>query len=85
MILSLSVEDLASLLFVKTSKVIVLSYSIFFNALTGFNEEYIAIKNQQPLEHDKDLDRLRERLGQRHIDSSQLLIEYIRDKGNEIH
>jgi hypothetical protein len=57
----------------------------YTDLLTRFNEEYIAIKNQQPLEHDKGLDRLRERLGQRHIDSSQLLIEYIRDKRNEIH
>jgi hypothetical protein len=53
--------------------------------LSNYNEEFIAIKDQQALEHDKDLDKLREKLERRQIDPSQLLIEYIRDKRNEIH
>jgi hypothetical protein len=53
--------------------------------LSNYNEEFIAIKNQQTLEHDKKMDKLREKLKQRQIVPSQLLIEYIRDKRNEIH
>ena len=60
-------------------------HSNYNRLLTEFNDQYIAIKNQQPLEHDKDLDKLRERLEQRGIEPSQLLIEYIRDKSHELH
>jgi hypothetical protein len=60
-------------------------HSNYDTLLSNYNEEFIAIKNQQTLEHDKKMDKLREKLKQRQIDPSQLLIEYIRDKRNEIH
>lgn len=60
-------------------------HSNYDKLLTEFKEQYIAIKNQHPLEHDKDLGKLSEKLKQRRIEPSQLLIEYIRDKSHEVH
>ena len=50
-----------------------------------YDKEYVAIKNQTVIKHDKDLDKLKEKLNQDEIKLGTIFIEFIRDKKNQLH
>lgn len=50
--------------------------------LDKFNEEFVAVKDQDVVAHNKDLAKLKEQLMKEGVDSNRALIEFIRDKRN---
>jgi hypothetical protein len=59
-----------------------INYNDFINRYDG---DFVAIKNQSVIDHDKQLDNLKEILERKGIKLSEVLIEFIRDKTNQIH
>jgi hypothetical protein len=49
-----------------------------------FNLEYIAIRNRMIVIHHKEMNEFERELKQRNIDRLDVVIEYIRDKRNEV-
>ena len=49
-----------------------------------FDGEFIAIKKQQVIEHDRDVSKLKEKLKQKGIEPLATLVELIRNKRNQI-
>ena len=49
-----------------------------------FDREFIAIKKQQVIEHDRDVSKLKEKLKQKGIEPLTTLVELIRNKRNQI-
>jgi hypothetical protein len=49
-----------------------------------FNLEYIAIRNRMIVAHHKEMNEFERELKQRNIDRLDVVIEYIRDKRNEV-
>jgi hypothetical protein len=49
-----------------------------------FNQEYVAIKNQEIIEHDINPDELKQKLKGKGIEPKNILVEFIRDKRNEL-
>ncbi|MFZ0553762.1 MAG: hypothetical protein WBL68_01900 [Nitrososphaeraceae archaeon] len=52
--------------------------------ITEFNLEYIAIKNHVVLAHGKEMNDFERDLRQLNIDRLDVVVEYIRDKRNEV-
>jgi hypothetical protein len=52
--------------------------------LEQFNQEYVAIRNQQVIESAKDLDELKQELREKNIEPKDILVEFIRDKRNQL-
>jgi glycerol-3-phosphate cytidylyltransferase-like family protein len=52
--------------------------------ITEFNLEYIAIRNHMIVAHDKDMNGFERELKQRNIDRLDVVVEFIRDKRNEV-
>jgi hypothetical protein len=44
------------------------------------NQEYVAIDNQDVIAYDNNLDKLKQKLAEKHIEFTDILIEFIRDK-----
>jgi hypothetical protein len=49
-----------------------------------FNREYIGIRNHMILIHSKEMNDFERELKQHNIDRLDLVVEYIRDKRNEV-
>lgn len=49
-----------------------------------YNEEFVAVKNEDVIRHEKDWERLKFKLEKIGIKPSEILIEYIRDKRNQL-
>jgi thiol-disulfide isomerase/thioredoxin len=45
-----------------------------------YNDEFVAIDNQQVLGHDSDIDRLIEKMRKEYVDLGPFVIEYLTDK-----
>jgi len=59
-------------------------HSNYNDLINKFDKQFVAIKKQEVIEHDKDLDRLKEKITQRGIEPTTTLVEFIRDKRNEL-
>ena len=59
-------------------------HSYYDELIKKHDQEYIAIKNQNVVEHDVDLDELKKKLKGRNIEAKNVLIEFIRDKKNQV-
>jgi Family of unknown function (DUF5678) len=52
--------------------------------INQYNEEFVTIKNRKVIEHNKDLQLLKEKLKEKGIEASAILIEFIKDKSKQI-
>jgi hypothetical protein len=52
--------------------------------ITEFNLEYIAIRNHMVVAHGKEMNEFERELKQRNIDRLDVVVEFIRDKRNEV-
>jgi glycerol-3-phosphate cytidylyltransferase-like family protein len=52
--------------------------------ITEFNLEYIAIRNHMIVAHGKEMNEFERELKQRNIDRLEVVVEFIRDKRNEV-
>jgi hypothetical protein len=59
-------------------------HSHYDELIEKFNQKYVAINNQQVIEHDNNLDKLKQKLQQQGIESTNILIEFIRDKREQL-
>jgi hypothetical protein len=59
-------------------------HSQYVELINKFNEEYVAIKNEDVLTHDKNLENFKTKLKEEGLKPSEVLIEYIRDKRNRL-
>ncbi len=53
--------------------------------LLDYNNEYVALRNKTIVKHDADLDKLKEKLNEVNIKLDKVLVEFIRDKKNQLH
>lgn len=57
-----------------------------YNDLVGrFSEEFIAIKNQHVIAHHRNLESFKKGLKDKDVKSSEILIEYIKDKRGSVY
>jgi regulator of sigma D len=59
-------------------------HSNYNELIQKHNQEYVVIKNQNVIEHDRNLDGLKQKLKERKMALSNVLIEFIRDKRNQL-
>jgi DNA polymerase III alpha subunit (gram-positive type) len=59
-------------------------HSHYDELIEKFNQEYVAINNQDVIEHDNSLEKLKQKLRERGIESTNILIEFIRDKRDQL-
>jgi Family of unknown function (DUF5678) len=59
-------------------------HSHYDELLEKFNQEYVAIRNQQVIASANDLDELKQDLREKNIDYNNILVEFIRDKRNQL-
>jgi N-dimethylarginine dimethylaminohydrolase len=52
--------------------------------INTFNGQFVAIKNKTIIDHDENVDRLKEKLKQKGVETATILVEFIRDKRNQI-
>jgi hypothetical protein len=57
-----------------------------YNDLVGrFSEEFIAIKNQHVIAHHRNLENFKKELKDKEVKSSEILIQYIKDKRGSVY
>ncbi len=59
-------------------------HSNYNDLIITYNGRYVAIRNRIVIDDDADLDKLKEKLSQRGIESATVLVEFIKDKSNEL-
>lgn len=59
-------------------------HSHYNELIESHNQEYVAIKNQGVIEHDTNFHELKKKLEGRKIEPNNILIEFIRDKRNQL-
>ncbi len=59
-------------------------HSNYNDLIITYNGRYVAIRNRTVIDDDADLDKLKEKLSQRGIESATVLVEFIKDKSNEL-
>jgi hypothetical protein len=52
--------------------------------INHYNEEFVTIKNHEIIEHDKDLHILKQKLKEKGLEPTTVLIEFIKDKSKQI-
>jgi hypothetical protein len=55
-------------------------HSHYDGLIEKHNHEYVAVDNQDVIAYDNNLDKLKQKLAEKHIESTDILIEFIRDK-----
>jgi predicted house-cleaning noncanonical NTP pyrophosphatase (MazG superfamily) len=67
--------------FIDDSKWLQKNYN---NLIKEFNLEFIAIRNHKVVAHCKEMNEFERELKQRNIDLLDVVVEFIRDKRNEV-
>jgi hypothetical protein len=59
-------------------------HSNYNDLINTFNGQFVAIRNKTIIDHDENIDRLKEKLKQKGVETATILVEFIRDKRNQI-